>query len=98
MLRSRLTEPVWFQHLKLLKGGSERGHVQLRFDGKVISTRLHPQQLELHKRTDGTNQMVRLRDCGPSWRFTQRQVALERLVILFDLPSFVVEGRDGLIA
>ena len=49
MLRSRLTQPVRFQRLELIKGGSERRHVQLGFEGKVISVGFHPQQFELDK-------------------------------------------------
>src|SRR5829696_7650270 len=94
MLRSRLTQAVRCQGLELLKGGSECCHVQLAFEGKVITACLHPQQFELDKRPDGTNQMVRLRNCGAGWRFTQRQVAFERLVILLDLPPCLVQSRD----
>ena len=37
MLRSRLTQPVRFQRLELIKRGSERRHVQFGLEGKVIA-------------------------------------------------------------
>ncbi len=55
MLRSRLTQAMRFQRLELIKGGAERRHVQLGFEGKVIGVGLHPQQFELDKGKQRTN-------------------------------------------
>ncbi len=94
MLRSQLTQAVRFQRLELLKGGSQRRHVQLGLESKVIGGRLDPQQLELDKGKQRAKQMVGLCHRRLGRRLGKCQVAFERLVILFDLPPCLVQSRD----
>lgn len=72
-------------------GRLNSGKIEFGFESKVICPGRALQQFELDLATECGKEMVGLCNNGLSWRFLQRGILLQGLVIRLDVPSFLIE-------
>ena len=96
MLRRHSTQQVaWLECLQLIESGLQGRDVEFLFQCEVTAPGLELQALQLHERAQRQKEVVRLGPLGARGRTRQRSVLLQRLVVLLDLPPFLVEAHHA---
>src|SRR5713226_651565 len=80
------------QLTQLVESGVQGSNIELGLEGKVVKLGGGPQLFKFAKRTQRSEEMIGLSDHSLSRRFGQRGILLQRLVIAFHVPSFLIAG------